>query len=49
MHERAFSVERNLESLRELVRYAGESGIGIMADYLHGTFNSFCRCFLIHL
>jgi sugar phosphate isomerase/epimerase len=40
MHARAFNIERNLESLRELLRYGKESGIGIMVENLPGTFNN---------
>jgi len=40
MHDRAFSVARNLETLGELVRYAGQAGIGIMIENMPGTFNN---------
>lgn len=40
MHDRAFTVERNLESLRELLRYGKNAGVGIMIENLPGNFNS---------
>ena len=40
MHDRKFFVERNLMTLRELLPYAAERGIGIMVENLPGDFNS---------
>jgi sugar phosphate isomerase/epimerase len=40
MHDRAFAVERNLESLRELVRYGKNAGVSIMIENLPGNFNT---------
>ncbi len=40
MHDRAFFVSRDLLSLRELLAYAREHGIGLMVENLPGDFNS---------
>src|SRR5438874_2685481 len=40
MHDRAFTVRRNLESLSELLKYGKNAGIGIMIENLPGTFNT---------
>jgi sugar phosphate isomerase/epimerase len=40
MHDRSFFVERNVATLRELLPYAGERGLGLMVENLPGDFNS---------
>jgi sugar phosphate isomerase/epimerase len=40
MHDRAFSIERNLESLRELQEAARPLGVGLMIENLPGDFNT---------
>jgi sugar phosphate isomerase/epimerase len=40
MHDRAFTVERNLESLRELLSYGRQKGVGIMIENLPDRFNT---------
>jgi sugar phosphate isomerase/epimerase len=40
MHDRAFTVERNLESLRELITQGEEAGVGIMIENMPGRFNT---------
>ena len=40
MHDRPFFIERNLESLREIVPYAESRGVGLMLENLPGDFNS---------
>jgi sugar phosphate isomerase/epimerase len=40
MHDRRFFVERNLASLRELLPYAAERGVGLMLENLPGDFNT---------
>jgi sugar phosphate isomerase/epimerase len=40
MHDRRFFVERNLATLRELLPYAAERGVGIMLENLPGDFNT---------
>jgi len=40
MHDRAFTVERNLESLRELLSYAKNAGVGVMIENIPGRFNT---------
>jgi sugar phosphate isomerase/epimerase len=40
MHDRRFFVERNLETLAELLPYAAGRGVGLMAENLPGDFNS---------
>ncbi len=39
-HDRAFYVRRNLDTLRELLPYAQERGVGLMIENLPGEFNS---------
>lgn len=40
MHDRAFSIERNLQSLRELLDAGRRLGVGIMIENLPGDFNT---------
>jgi len=40
MHDRAFYIQRNLESLRELQEHANTVGVGLMIENLPGDFNS---------
>jgi sugar phosphate isomerase/epimerase len=40
MHSRAFTVQRNLESLRELLSYGKNEGVGIMIENLPDRFNT---------
>src|SRR5262245_61389483 len=40
MHDRAFVIERNVQSLRELLGAAREVGVGLMIENLPGSFNS---------
>ena len=40
MHQRPFSVERNLDSLRELLPLSSELGIGLMIENVPGLFNT---------
>lgn len=40
MHDRSFYIQRDLQSLRELLPYARERGIGLMIENLPGEFNS---------
>jgi sugar phosphate isomerase/epimerase len=40
MHERRFYIERNLETLRELLPYAAEREVGLMVENLPGDFNT---------
>jgi sugar phosphate isomerase/epimerase len=40
MHDRAFFIERNLETLAELLPYAAQEGIGLMIENLPGDFNT---------
>jgi sugar phosphate isomerase/epimerase len=40
MHSRAFVIERNLQSLSELLPYAQRAGVGLMIENLPGDFNS---------
>jgi sugar phosphate isomerase/epimerase len=40
MHDRSFFVQRNLATLRELLPYAGERGLGVMVENLPGDFNT---------
>ena len=40
MHDRSFFVQRNIATLRELLPYARERGLGIMVENLPGDFNS---------
>ena len=39
MHDRAFYIRRNLESLQEMEEYADRLGIGLMIENLPGDFN----------
>jgi sugar phosphate isomerase/epimerase len=40
MHDRAFYISRDLQSLRELIPYSRQRGIGLMIENLPGEFNS---------
>jgi sugar phosphate isomerase/epimerase len=40
MHDRPFTVERNLASLRELINYGKQQGLGIMIENLPDRFNT---------
>jgi sugar phosphate isomerase/epimerase len=40
MHDRAFTIARNVESLRELLRYGKDAGVGVMIENLPGNFNT---------
>ena len=40
MHDRTFTVQRNLESLRELLTYGRQKGLGIMIENLPDRFNT---------
>jgi sugar phosphate isomerase/epimerase len=40
MHDRGFFVQRNLETLAELLPYARDHGVGLMIENLPGDFNS---------
>jgi sugar phosphate isomerase/epimerase len=40
MHDRAFYIHRNLESLVEMQQHAGAAGIGLMIENLPGDYNS---------
>ncbi|MFW6058762.1 MAG: sugar phosphate isomerase/epimerase family protein [Phycisphaeraceae bacterium] len=40
MHDRAFLVQRNLQSLRELIEAGRQHGVGIMVENIPGSFNS---------
>ena len=40
LHPRSFYIGKNLESLRELLDYAGERGVGLMIENLPGDFNN---------
>ena len=40
MHDRAFAVDRNLNSLRELLDYGQQRGVGIMIENLPDRFNT---------
>ncbi len=40
MHDRAFSIRRDLESLRELLKVSARTGVGLMIENLPGDFNS---------
>lgn len=40
MHDRSFFVERNVTTLRELLPYARERGVGLMLENLPGDFNT---------
>ena len=40
MHDRGFFIQRNLETLGELLPYASEHGVGLMIENLPGDFNT---------
>jgi sugar phosphate isomerase/epimerase len=40
MHDRPFFVEKNIATLRELLPYAAERGVGLMVENLPGDFNT---------
>jgi sugar phosphate isomerase/epimerase len=40
MHDRKFFIERNLETLAELLPFATEQGVGLMIENLPGDFNT---------
>jgi sugar phosphate isomerase/epimerase len=40
MHDRAFYISRNLQSLRELQQHSVRTGVGLMIENLPGDFNS---------
>jgi sugar phosphate isomerase/epimerase len=40
MHDRRFFVERNIATLRQLLPYAAERGVGVMVENLPGDFNT---------
>ncbi len=40
MHDRSFYIERNIVSLRELIDYGAERGVGLMIENLPGDYNS---------
>jgi sugar phosphate isomerase/epimerase len=40
MHDRKFIIDRNLQSLRELLPLARETGVGLMIENLPGSFNT---------
>jgi sugar phosphate isomerase/epimerase len=40
MHDRAFTVERNLESLHELIIHGKNAGVGVMIENMPGRFNT---------
>ncbi|HWQ53862.1 MAG TPA: sugar phosphate isomerase/epimerase family protein [Bryobacteraceae bacterium] len=40
MHDRAFSIKRNLASLRELLEHSTRLGVGLMVENLPGDFNN---------
>jgi sugar phosphate isomerase/epimerase len=40
MHSRRFFVDKNLETLRELLPYASDKGVGVMLENLPGDFNT---------
>jgi len=40
MHPRSFAIERNIQSLQELVPLARERGVGLMVENLPGHFNT---------
>ena len=40
MHDKAFTVQRNLDSLHELLKYGKDAGVGIMIENLPGRFNT---------
>jgi len=40
MHDRAFYIQKNIESLRELMDHCGKCGVGLMIENLPGDYNS---------
>jgi sugar phosphate isomerase/epimerase len=40
MHDRAFYIRRNIESLAEMIEYGEKCGVGIMIENLPGDFNN---------
>ena len=40
MHDRGFFIQRNLETLAELLPFARENGVGLMVENLPGDFNT---------
>src|SRR5438552_7868680 len=40
MHERSFYIERDLESLRDLLAHGRDRGVGVMVENLPGDFNT---------
>lgn len=40
MHDRKFTIQKNLQSLRELATFTNELGIGLMVENLPGNFNT---------
>jgi sugar phosphate isomerase/epimerase len=40
MHDRGFFIGKNIETLRELLPYAAERGVGLMVENLPGDFNT---------
>jgi|SRR5579871_226154 len=40
MHDRAFYLQRNIKSLRELIDYGAERGVSLMIENLPGDFNT---------
>jgi sugar phosphate isomerase/epimerase len=40
MHDRSFFIEKNIETLRELLPFAKERGVGLMIENLPGDYNS---------
>jgi sugar phosphate isomerase/epimerase len=40
MHPRSFALERNIQSLQELLPFARERGVGLMVENLPGHFNT---------
>jgi sugar phosphate isomerase/epimerase len=40
MHERPFTIEKSLETLRELVQFGRERGVGVMVENSPGYFNT---------
>lgn len=40
MHDRAFFIRRNIESIREVQQHADKCGVGLMIENLPGDFNS---------
>jgi sugar phosphate isomerase/epimerase len=40
MHARAFWIERNLQTIRELLPFAKQAGVGLMIENLPGCFNT---------